>query len=154
MKPLKKQVWVAWLELEINARQSLLTAFRHHTLDLSTTLAPHVRWHSVKGVIDIAKLSEYLQKIYSSPDFDSNMNVFWDLFEADFSNVNAEDIFHFKDYVGAHWGKDGKSKAALIVPDAVGYGKSRIYEIMMESKFTNNIEVFKDVDTARKWIQQ
>lgn len=122
-------------------------------MEISTEIKNNVRWHHVKGVINISELTDYLQKIYTAPDFDSDMNVFWDLYDADFSNVNAEEIFHFKDFVGKHWGKEGKSKAALVVPDAVGYGKSRIYEIMMESNFTNNIEVFKDLDTAREWIQ-
>ena len=123
-------------------------------MKISTEIKNNIRWHVVKGVIDIAELTKYLQEIYASPDFDSDMNVFWNLYEADFSNVDAEQIFHFKDFVGKHWGKEGKSKAALVVPDAVGYGKSRIYEIMMESKFPSNIEVFKDIDTAREWIEE
>jgi hypothetical protein len=123
-------------------------------MEISTKTENNIRWHTVVGVIDIAELSEYLQKIYTSPGFDSNMNVFWNLYDADFSNVNAEDIFHFKDFVGKNWGKEGHSKAALVVNDAVGYGKTRIYEIMMESNFPNNIEVFKDIETAKEWIQE
>ena len=62
--------------------------------------------------------------------------------------------FISNDFVGKNWGKEGHSKAALVVNDAVGYGKSRICEIMMESNFPNNIEVFKDIDTAKDWIQE
>ena len=122
-------------------------------MEITTKVEGNIRWHIVKGVININELTEYLKKIYSSQDFDSNMNVFWNLYGADFSLVTAEDIFHFKDYVGAHWGKEGKSKAALVVPNEIGYGMSRIYEIMMESDFPSSIEVFKDIVKAREWIE-
>jgi len=126
---------------------------RLHVVEITTKVEGNIRWHIVKGVININELTEYLKKIYSSQDFDSNMNVFWNLYGADFSLVTAEDIFHFKDYVGAHWGKEGKSKAALVVPNEIGYGMSRIYEIMMESDFPSSIEVFKDIVKAREWIE-
>ena len=106
-------------------------------MEILTETNNKTRWHQVKGVIDIAKLSEYLKEIYNSPDFDSETNVFWDLSRADFSLVTTEGLLSFKDFVGKHWGKDGKSKAALVVSSDPGFEKSRMYEIFMKSKSSN-----------------
>jgi hypothetical protein len=122
-------------------------------MEISTEIKKNIRWHTVRGVIDIEKLTEYLKEIYSLSNFDSEMKVFWDLQEADFTSVSTEDLQHFKEYIGKQWGKEGKSKAALVVPHDLAYGLSRMYEIMMESESSSEITVFRCKDKAKEWIK-
>ena len=124
-------------------------------MDISTEInkKKNMRWHIVKGAIDLRELTDYLKEIYNSPDFDSEMNVFWDLQEADFSCVASEDIRSFRDYVYKQWGVGGKSKAALIVSRTSDYGVSRMYQIMMENVTSSKIAVFRDRNEAKEWIE-
>jgi len=113
----------------------------------------NIRWHVVRGRIDVRELAEYLKGIYASSDSNSEMNVFWDLQKADFSSVSSDDVRTFMAYVGKIWGKGGKSKAALVVSNDLDFGLSRMYQIMMEGATSSAIEVFKDKKRAKEWIE-
>ena len=73
-----------------------------------------IREHKVGGLIDIEKLKVFLKGLYDTPDFDPNMNVIWDLGEADFSAVLSSDVRAVMELVGKYWGVGGESKAALV----------------------------------------
>ena len=124
-------------------------------MEISTEIdnEKNIRWHVVRGVIDLREVAEYLKGLYASSDSSSEMHVFWDLQNADFSSVSGEAIKTFMAYVGKVWGQAGKSKAALVVSNDRDFGLSRMYQLMMEGATSSAIEVFKDKDAARKWIE-
>jgi hypothetical protein len=111
-----------------------------------------IREHKVSGVIDIQALKDFLKKLYDTPEFNPNMNVIWDLGEADFSEVSSSDVRSVMDLVGKYWGVGGKSKAALVVSEEVGFGLTRMYEILMSSATTSKVMVFKNMEEAREWM--
>ena len=113
----------------------------------------NIRSHIVRGVIDISELTEYLKEIYNSSDFDPEMNVFWDLQEADFSCISTEHVTSFMEYVSKQWGAGGKSKAALVVSRDAAYGMSRMYQTLMDGANSSEIAVFRDKDKAKEWIE-
>ena len=123
-------------------------------MEISIYIDPRadVREHKVSGLIDIQQLKDFLKKLYETPDFNPNMSVIWDLGEADFSAVSSSDVRSVMDLVGKYWGVGGKSKAALVVAKEVGFGLTRMYEILMSSATTSKVMVFKTMDEARKWM--
>jgi len=123
-------------------------------MEITSEIKNNVRYQVVKGVIDINELVKYLEDIYSSADFDTNIDVFWDLRLADFSSVTVEEIHSFMSFVGEHWGKEGKAKAAIVAPDDLGFGLSRMYEMLMDSETSSDIRVFRDFDQAKEWISE
>ena len=76
-------------------------------MEISTEIdtEKNIRWHVVKGVIDLRETAEYLKGIYASSASNSEMNVFWDLQTADFSAVSSDDVRTFMAYVSKIWGK-------------------------------------------------
>ena len=116
-------------------------------------LKKKIRYHIVKGAIDVHELSEYLKDLYNSLDSGPDMNACWDLQEADFTSVSSEDVRVIMKYVNQHWGKEGKNKAALVVSRDLGYGMSRMFQAMMDGKSSNEINIFKDINEAKKWIE-
>ena len=119
--------------------------------DINTKLK--LRSHIIKGIIDISKLSLYLKQLYSESNFNLEFNVFWDLREADFSKVSSEEVRSLMNYVSNTWGKSGKNKAALIVSQDLGFGLSRMYQMLMESSSSSRIAIFKEIDEAKNWIK-
>ena len=124
-------------------------------MEISTEInkKKNIRSHIVIGVIDISELTEYLKEIYNSSDFDLEMNVFWDLQEADFSCISTENVSSFMGYVSKQWGTGGKSKAALVVSRDLAYGMSRMYQTLMDGATSSEIAVFRDKDKAKEWIE-
>ena len=124
-------------------------------MEISTEInkEKNIRWHIVRGVIDISELTEYLKEIYNSSDFDPELNFFWDLQEADFSCISTENVTSFMGYVSKQWGAGGKSKAALVVSRDVAYGMSRMYQTLMDGANSSEIAVFRDKNKAKEWIE-
>jgi hypothetical protein len=113
-----------------------------------------IRENKVKGQIDIEKLIEFLKELYEKPEFDTNMNVIWDLGEADFSAVASSDVRTVMELVGKKWGVEGKSKAALVVSKEVDFGLTRMYEILMSGATSSKVMVFKNMEKAREWLAE
>ncbi|MBE9522665.1 MAG: hypothetical protein IME95_05690 [Proteobacteria bacterium] len=121
-------------------------------MEISTEIEKNIRRHVVKGVIDIGELREYLKdKIYSS-EIDKKRDALWDLQKADFSEISSNDLLSFVEFVRGYWGKDGMSKAAIVVSQPLGHEMTRMYQILVEMKVPNRVEVFKDINEAEKWL--
>ena len=112
----------------------------------------NVRSHKVDGLINVNELKEMLAAFYKSPEYDPDMNVLWDLWDADFSSVTSEEVKSLTRMVEKHWGQGRKSKAALIVSGDLDYGLSRMYEILLSGSSPNNVMVFRNYDEAEKWL--
>ncbi len=124
-------------------------------MNISTEITRHknLRSHIVTGVITASVLKKYLAHIYSSSDQHAEMDVFWDLTEADFSAISTNEVRDFVEYVSNQWGKKRKSKAALVVSGDLDYGLSRMFQIMIEGTTSNKVSVFKGRHEAKRWIE-
>jgi len=111
-----------------------------------------LRRHKVIGKLSKNKLLESLGKLYTAPDFQPDMDVLWDLREADLSVFSTVDIELVRDFVGARWGTGGSSRAALVVSRDVDFGLSRMFEMLLESHTTSKVQVFRDMDEALEWL--
>ena len=125
-------------------------------MELSTEInkEKNIRYHVVTGAIDVHELINVLQAIYDARDFDPEMNVFWDLQNADSSAVSSDDVYTLQKYVSNKWGQGGYSRAALVVSREVDFGMSRMYQIMMEGNNPSKIKVFKDFHEAEQWLAE
>ena len=112
----------------------------------------NLRIHEVKGVVTRDALLQKLAEIYSIPDLTKDINVLWDLREADLSNIHGRDVREIKEFVKTRWAPGGKSRAAFIVMDDLCYGYSRMYQMNLEVETRNEIKVFRDYHEGMKWI--
>lgn len=112
----------------------------------------NLRIHQVTVSTTLDDIVSTLKGLYSEPDFNSEMNVLWDLRGADLASFLTSNIQKLRDFVSAHWGTEGKSRAALIVSRDLEFGLSRMYEFFIESKTSNKVRVFRDYDEALEWV--
>lgn len=129
---------------------------RGYEVEIKTQISKdrNIRKHKVDGSINASKLKEMLAAFYKSPDYDPDMNVLWDLTNADFSSVTSEEVASLAGMIEKYWGQGKKSKAALIVKGDLGYGLSRMYEILLTGSSPNNVCVFRDYDEAEGWLEE
>ncbi|NOQ97478.1 MAG: hypothetical protein GQ561_04865 [Calditrichae bacterium] len=125
-------------------------------MDISTHIdhKAGIRQHKVSGLIDIEKLKIFLKGLYTTPDLEPNMDVVWDLGEADFSAVSSSDVRAVKELVVKYWGVGGKSKAALVVSRELDFGLTRMYESLMSGATTSKVMVFKNLKEAYEWLRK
>lgn len=111
-----------------------------------------LRTHKVSGKLDLTKLVSVLKELYESNNFDYEMDVMWDLRDADLASFTFDKIEQLRDYVTGHWGTKGKSRAALLVNSDLDYGLSRMYEMLSNGKTKSKIRAFRNLDDAMKWL--
>jgi len=124
-------------------------------MNISTELIKesNLRIHIVKEELNKNLLIEKLNDIYENPELEPDMNVLWDIREADVFSFFSADVQAIRDFVSKHWGTGGKSKAALVVVRDVDFGLARMYQILSESKTSSPIQVFRDYDEAFQWVK-
>ncbi|MFC1829337.1 hypothetical protein ACFL0O_06985 [Thermodesulfobacteriota bacterium] len=112
-----------------------------------------LRTHKVTGVVSKNDLLLKLEEIYSIPDFEPDMNVLWDLRNADLASFSSDDIHRVRDFVVHKWGTDGTNRAALVVSRDIDFGLSRMYQVSLESITASKLQVFRDMDKALAWLR-
>jgi hypothetical protein len=112
----------------------------------------NLRLHNVTGALTLNELMAKLEEVYSEPDFTPEMNVIWDLREADLALFTTADIRKVRNYVSKHWGTGKGNRAALVVLRDLDFGLSRMYEFFLESRTSSEVQVFRDYDKALEWI--
>ena len=113
----------------------------------------NLRHHSIKGLIKVPELIDYLKELQNAPEFDPGMKVLWDLRKADLSLVSTPDVSSIMESVVKQWGKTERNKAALVVSGDLDYGLSRMFQIMLEGETRSKVSVFKDMNKAEEWLE-
>jgi len=111
-----------------------------------------VRTHQVTGNISLAAFRSILQGLYTSKQFNPDMNALWDLRLADFSGIMPEDVRELMHVVVSHWGRSGKCHSAILVASTAEYGVARIYVSQFGRAAPCEIRVFLDLNEARTWL--
>ena len=121
------------------------------TMEIDETA--NLRTHRVTGDLTMDAVFAELEQVYSKPDFQPDMNVMWDLRGATITSMSSAEIQRLSDFVAGRWGPGGKSRAALVVSRDFEFGLTRMYEIFLESRMSVQVQVFRDLDEAMKWIK-
>jgi hypothetical protein len=125
-------------------------------MEISTQIdkARNHRSHKVNGSISVDEIKKMLATFYQSSEYDPDMDVLWDLRDADFSSVRSEDVASLTGMVEKFWGQGGKAKAALIVSGDLDFGLSRMYEMLLTGSSPEKVMVFRDYDEAKNWLNE
>lgn len=125
-------------------------------MEISTSIdrKNNLRFQVVTGLINVPELIQQLSRLYTSPDYERDMNVLWDLSTADFSEVTTEQIQALMEMVKNFWGKEEGGKAALVATGDLNFGLTRMYELSLGAATSRNIRVFKNTADAENWLAE
>ena len=111
-----------------------------------------LRTHTIVGQFTIDELTEALKEVYKNPQYDSEMNVLWDIRDADASSFTMQDITKLSNIVSRQWGTKGESRAAIVVSRDLEYGLSRMYDMLSANQIKSQIKAFRDINEAFEWL--
>ncbi len=111
-----------------------------------------VRSHTVTGNVSLAAFRGLLPGLYTSKQFNPDMNAFWDLRRADLSGILPEDVRELMHVVMSLWGRSGKCHSAILVASENEFGVARTYASQFGRDAPCQIRIFLDLDEARRWI--
>jgi len=107
--------------------------------------------HRCTGPVTIGEIAEIIQNFYRSTP---TLNVLWDFSHADVSAIRSGEIEALAKAVAqsSHSREGGKN--AILSPNDVSFGLSRIYQSFAEMKVQmTQTRVFRDEAEALEWIR-
>jgi len=123
------------------------------TLETEINEESKFRVHTLTGEFDFDAVFEALVGVYNDKDFDPELNSIWNLIDLKgIENSSTDQIQKIVAYFSWKREKYGSMKTALVVSNKIHYGIARMYEQSLEAASTSEIMVFKDLDSAIKWI--
>ncbi len=106
--------------------------------------------HVCTGIIDYEQLVQAVEAFYTGKP---TMHLIWDFTDADISSLTTDHIRMLATLVKnvAHSRVGGKT--AIVAGQNITFGMARMYQILAQMmKQIAQVEVFRDLNTARVWI--
>lgn len=103
------------------------------------------------GVTSLEEIFDLSRNLWSDPEISESYDAILD-------NTHLEEPFTSKEIYKLIESRDAlkwtTGKLAVISPDDVVFGLSRMHEMMSENKSPSTIRVFRDKSSALKWLDR
>lgn len=100
------------------------------------------------GVVTKQDILDHQEKLIADPNFDPTYSQLLDFAHMTKMDVKAEDVKLLADRnVFAP-----NARRAIVVPDDVGYGMARMFEMLREGKGEFGIRVFRTLEEGLAWV--
>lgn len=102
------------------------------------------------GHVTLEEFEKILKMILLSDEFSPDTKTLWDLRKQDFRNIDTDFEMQLID-IRKKYAKRGNALLAFVVSDDLGFGMSRMYQILSD-KLPQHIMVFREYSKAEKWL--
>ena len=107
---------------------------------------------TVTGEVRASEVKEEFDKSLSHPNFKKNMNVVWDLINADVRAASTNEILDVIAHIGSSISSRGEGyKIALAASSEMSLIMSRMFETY-SMELPVSIQIFNTLEDALKWI--
>ncbi len=120
-------------------------------IKLKTDKHLNIRVHTVDGFLTNEKIFAYLCGLYSSSNFDSSMNILWDLRNADLSYFSLPKVVTLRDFVEKNLSTPKALKAGFVVASQLDLSLSTMFETLLKGSALSTKGFFNKAD-AEKWV--
>jgi len=87
------------------------------------------------------------------PDFRPDMHSLWDMRQSVIGKMTAADMSRIARFISARYGPLRQGARVAIVADTdVGFGLSRMYEMMSEGVLPARVRSFRSLSEAEEWL--
>ena len=107
--------------------------------------------HAVTGKVTFEEIKSSYAASVTHPDFRKDMNVIWDIRDADASNFDSHDVIRMARYFEVQLKNRAAYKVAVIVSRDLEYDLSRTYQVAA-ADLPTKIDIFTNLEDARKWV--
>lgn len=111
-----------------------------------------IRRHIVTGTLTLDDFRAELESVYAQPAL-QQLSPLWDVRDARIDMTSAE-MRQIADYIGKRWRPPGSVRAALVVSQDFDFAMSRMLQLLLEGRATNEVMVFRDIDAAEAWLKE
>jgi Holliday junction resolvase RusA-like endonuclease len=107
----------------------------------------------ISGAFNFTKFRSFFESVLNHPDFRPGFKIFCDAREMDFNKMTRSDIDELVKLDKDILEKRGHGKTAFLVKEDLQFGMSRMVELQRDESHRDPLNVFKNLDRARKWLE-
>jgi hypothetical protein len=111
-----------------------------------------IRRHIVTGALTLADFRAELEVVYAKPEL-QKLGPLWDLRNARIDMTSVE-MRQIADFIGERWRPPEFARGALVVSQDFDFAMSRMLELLLEVRSSNEVMVFRDIAAAEAWLKK
>jgi len=106
------------------------------------------------GRVGLSDISNMFQRYRLDPSFSLTRPHIADIREFDSSDIGFSEIYALFSMYGSSYAQAGEiMRVAIIAPDEVSFGMSRIFENLTEQSDWARAAIFDNLEDAKSWIK-
>ena len=103
------------------------------------------------GKVTVDEIVDAIEDYYRG---DITTNLIWDYTSADLTVITSDQLQHISSVAQSYAPLRKGGKTAIVMPDELGFGIGRMYEIFNEmNEVPIEYHIFKRIDEAMDWLQ-
>lgn len=106
------------------------------------------------GKASVQEFDALLKQLVDAPRWETGTKQLVDHRELKLDHLTIDDMHAIKDVVERYGRKLGKGRCAFVVDNAVGFGISRMYELVGGEGIHGEVGVFYSIDDAAEWLHK
>ena len=107
---------------------------------------------TVTGEITFEEIKSSYEASLTHPDFQMNMQVIWDVRDADASKFQRRDIIRIARYFETQLKDRADYKAAVVVSRDLESDLTKVYQVAA-ADLSPKIGIFRSLEEAKKWVK-
>jgi Holliday junction resolvase RusA-like endonuclease len=107
----------------------------------------------ISGAFNFTEFRSFFEGILDHPDFRPGFKIFCDAREMDFNKMTRSDIDELVKLDKDILEKRGQGKTAFLVKGDLQFGMSRMVELQRDESRREPLNIFKNPDKARQWLE-
>jgi len=107
---------------------------------------------TVTGEITFEEIKSSYEASLTHPDFQMNMQVIWDVRDADASKFHRRDIIRIARYFETQLKDRADYKAAVVVSRDLESDLTKVYQVAA-ADLSPKIGIFRSLEEAKKWVK-
>lgn len=106
------------------------------------------------AVLSVEVLIGWVGEFLDHPYFRRSTNVIWDVLGVRDAELSFADMQTFGDYLLLNRERRGGGRSSLVTDNDLIFGLFRTHEMLNQEKFDYDFRVFRDLETARTWVEE
>ncbi|MHB8789986.1 MAG: hypothetical protein ACYDBT_08920 [Desulfobulbaceae bacterium] len=106
----------------------------------------------LSGPFDVHDLESCYVEVINNPKWISGTDIIWDAQQCTFDHLSSEDMNVIGYMTIKYKDKRGNGNAAWVVSRDIDFAISRMFWMFNEDKVVFDFRVFRDIETAKKFI--
>jgi len=110
-----------------------------------------IAFHQVEGVLTFEEIAAAIEGLFSSPDFNTEMNIIAEIMPGSTSALGSDDIHRIVKLTRNLNNRTGPGRTVIIVSNDADFGIFHVLEFLLKNE-GRELRVFRSMSEGKDWL--